>query len=172
MKRLLVMRHAKSDWDAGYARDHDRPLSKRGKRAAATMGRLLADIQEVPELVVSSSATRAHTTADLAAHAGSWMCPIEVSGDLYGTSPGEALRIIHRTPDQVDRLMVVGHEPTWSGLVHRLTGGAVQMKTATVVIIDLLVGRSWDSGDMVQGEIVAVLQPRHFEYVRTDEAGA
>ncbi len=168
MKRLLIMRHAKSDWSAGFARDHDRPLAGRGTRAAELMGRLITECDQEPDLVVTSSAVRARTTAELAAAAGSWDCPIEITEALYGTSPQGALSVVRQTSDNIDRLMIVGHEPTWSGLVHTLTGGTVQMKTATVVIVDLLVGRSWDGGDLMQGEIVAVLQPRLFEDARGD----
>ena len=162
MKRLLVMRHAKSDWAAGALLDHDRPLNARGKRAAERMGALLAEIDQVPELVVSSSAVRARRTAELAAAAGDWPGPIEIEPELYGTSAGGALRVVAATPDSVERLMVVGHQPTWGALVAELTGGAVQMKTATVAIVDLMLGREWAFDEPLQGELVALLQPRHF----------
>lgn len=172
MKRLLVMRHAKSDWSSGARRDHDRPLNGRGKRAAQRMGRLLSELNEAPDLVVTSSAKRARRTAELAAGAGDWGVAIEVEPDLYGTSPSAALTVVARTPDSVDRLLIVGHEPTWSALVHALTGGAVQMKTATVAIIDLFLGATWSWNEPPTGELVAVLQPRHFSDVpvsRLDE---
>ncbi len=156
------MRHAKSDWGAGAPSDHQRPLNRRGRRAAETMGRLLAGIGEVPELAISSSAIRARRTVEIAAASGEWDTEIEVTDDLYGTSPHGALAVIATAPDEVERLMVVGHEPSWSGLVHRLTGAAVQMKTATVAIIDVYTGRSWTGAGRLQGEIVTVLQPRHF----------
>ncbi len=158
------MRHAKSDWGASAPSDHQRPLNRRGRRAAETMGRLLAGIGEIPELAISSSAVRARRTVEIAAETGEWGTEIEVTDDLYGTSPDGALAVIASAPDDVDRLMVVGHEPSWSGLVHRLTGAAVQMKTATVAIIDVYTGRSWTGADQFQGEIVTVLQPRHFSY--------
>ena len=62
MKKLLIMRHAKSDWGSGLA-DHERPLNKRGTKAAAAMGKALAAMEEIPDLVISSTATRAATTA-------------------------------------------------------------------------------------------------------------
>ena len=70
MKTLLLMRHAKSDWDADYGLDHDRPLNDRGLRSARLMGRVLADEGLVPELVISSTAVR---EADgRAGHRGGW----------------------------------------------------------------------------------------------------
>lgn len=162
MKRLFVMRHAKSDWSAGAANDHERPLNGRGTRAAGAMGRLLTEIGQVPELIISSSAVRARTTAELAARAGGWDAPIVVEPALYGTSPEGALRVVTTAPQHVASLMVIGHEPTWSGFVALLTGGAVQMKTATVAIIDVMVGGSWDIDISTHGELVTLLQPRHF----------
>lgn len=165
MKRLLVMRHAKSDWSAGAATDHERPLSRRGVAAARRMGEVLDAIAEVPDLVVSSSAVRARTTAELAAEAGGWSTPISIEPELYGASPTSTLRIVARTSDDVERLMIVGHQPTWGGVVHALTGAAAQMKTATVAIIELMLGASWWSDEPPFGELVAVLQPRHFSHV-------
>ena len=127
------------------------------------MGTLLADIGQVPELVVTSSAVRARRTAELAAEAGAWGAAIEIEPDLYGTSADATLRIVSSTPDNIDRLMIVGHEPTWGAVVAALTGGAVQMKTATIAIIDVMLGQSWSSPEPLHGELVALLQPRHFE---------
>ena len=62
MRTLLLLRHAKSDWDASYADDHERPLAKRGKKAAALIGRHLAATGQVPDRVVSSTAVRAADT--------------------------------------------------------------------------------------------------------------
>jgi len=162
VKRLLVMRHAKSDWHSGADSDHDRPLNDRGREAAAMMGVVLARIREVPELAITSSALRARTTVETAAAAGGWDTEIRVDRALYGTSPDGALAVISRTRDEVERLMVVGHQPAWGGLVNRLTGAAIQMKTATVAIVDLMIGASWRSNDDPLGELVALLQPRHF----------
>ena len=70
MKTLLVMRHAKSDWGAPLGDDHERPLADRGVKAARRMGCFLTDSGSVPQLVISSTAVRARTTAELAAEPG------------------------------------------------------------------------------------------------------
>ena len=92
MKRLMILRHGKSDWNAGASSDHARPLNRRGTGAAMTMGRLLTRLGEVPDLIVTSSAVRARETALLAADAGDWGCETIEVDDLYGTSAGGALR--------------------------------------------------------------------------------
>lgn len=161
MKRLIVFRHAKSDWDADYGSDHDRPLNKRGVSAARTMGIAIAKMDQVPDLVYTSSAVRARSTVELAAAAGNWSTTIEINEDLYLTSADRALAIAGRAPDSVDRLMLVGHQPTWGTLVHNLTDGRVQVKTATAVGIDFRI-LSWSDAARAGGEIAYVLAPRLF----------
>ncbi len=161
MKRLIVLRHAKSDWDTDFESDHDRPLARRGVAAAGTMGVALANMDQIPDLVYSSSALRARTTVELAAEAGGWDTTIELFDDLYGTSAEAALAVAGRAGPQIDRLMLVGHQPTWGTLVYQLTGGRVQVKTATAVGIDLSID-SWNDVTTAHGEIAYVLQPRLF----------
>lgn len=126
------------------------------------MGRVLRSLDEVPQLAISSSAVRARTTVELAAAAGEWETPIEISPALYGASVEGALEVAATAPSAIDCLMIVGHEPTWGSVVAHLTGGSVQVKTATVVGID---SYAYDWPDLLTtgGELVFVLQPRMFE---------
>ena len=133
MKTLLVMRHAKSDWGAAFGDDHERPLAQRGVKAARRMGRFLADAGAAPQLVVSSTAVRALTTAELAAEAGDWGCPIVATEDLYASDAESVLERVCETEAGIERLLIAGHEPTWSTLVTWLIGGGrVRMPTAAV----------------------------------------
>ncbi len=158
MKKLLIMRHAKSDWGSGLA-DHERPLNKRGTKAAAAMGKALAAMEAVPDLVISSTATRAATTVELAAAAGDWNSRITYSDALYGASVRGSLEVLMGADPGAASVMLVGHEPTWSSLVAHLTGGAVAIKTATVAAIELYV-RDWAEAEYAQGELLFLLQPR------------
>ncbi len=125
MKQVVLLRHAKSDWSAGSRQsDHERPLNARGRTAAKRMGAFLANVGQIPDLVITSSAVRARTTAELAAKAGSWEVPIEVTDALYATSMERALREIECCDDAVESVLLVGHEPTWSALAGLLMGGA------------------------------------------------
>ncbi len=161
MKRLMILRHAKSDWNAGVSSDHARPLNRRGTAAAMQMGKVLKKMGEVPDLIYASSAQRAQETTMLAIEAGGWDSQVVTFDDLYGTSAEGALRIAAGAPDQTERLMLVGHEPTWSYLVHSVTGAAVAMKTATVAGIDLQMN-AWEHAPDAGGSLVYLLQPRHF----------
>lgn len=161
MKRLVVLRHGKSDWYAPSKSDHDRPLNKRGRRSARAMGALLADANQAPQHIISSTAMRARTTAETAMTAGEWPSTLELTDALYSTSVDGALRVAAGCDPGIHHLMLVGHEPTWSALVAHLTGASVQVKTATVVAIDLMTS-SWADTGSVQGEIAYVLQARMF----------
>lgn len=162
MVTLLLLRHGKSDWDAGYATDHDRPLAPRGVRSARIMGRLVAREGLVPDVVISSTATRAARTAELAAAAGSWDRAIRLDRRLYDDGPAGVLGVAAEVTG-ADRLLLVGHQPTWSLLVRRLTGEYVDLKTASLAVIDLAVD-DWSAIERATGTLVAIHHPRdHFD---------
>jgi phosphohistidine phosphatase len=123
MAGIILLRHGKSDWDADFDHDRDRPLSRRGERAAATMGTVLALAGEAPDLVLSSPARRATETAAIAARTGGWEARLEIVPDLYGGGSGAVLAAIRAVPSAVGRVLLVGHEPTWSAAVALLAGG-------------------------------------------------
>ncbi|MDH3471716.1 MAG: histidine phosphatase family protein [Acidimicrobiia bacterium] len=157
MVRLILLRHAKSDWDADYGSDHDRPLNDRGASAAASIGGLLTTMGQEPDLVVTSSAVRARTTAELAAAAGEWSASIKVTEELYGAGVEQAIELIRHTDPTLQRAVFVGHEPTWSSLVQFITGGSVRMATATAVGIDI---GTWSQCGRNSGQIMYVVPPR------------
>jgi len=147
MKTLLVMRHAKSDWGSAYGGDHERELARRGVKAAGRMGRFLTDSGVSPELVLSSTAVRALTTAELASEAGEWDCEIVTDPDFYASDCERVLDVIRQIDNDFDRLLIAGHEPTWSSLVCWLIGGGrVGMPTAAVACLDLPEGDWSDLG--------------------------
>lgn len=159
-KTLLLMRHGKSDWDADFERDHDRPLNERGMRSARIMGRLLGGLDSAPDLILTSTAIRARDTARLAADAGGWQAAIVEEPDFYGGGPASVLEIAARTAT-ADRLMLVGHEPAWSGLAQRVSGRPVEMKTATIAVIELPID-DWSHLPDARGVIAAIHHPRTY----------
>ena len=152
------MRHAKSDWDADYGSDHDRPLNERGVRNARSMGRVLTAHELEPQVVISSTALRAKTTAELAIEEGGWEAELRLDATLYDSGQEEVLGVGAAAPE-VSRLMMVGHQPTWSMLVAELTGEAVEMKTATVAVIELEL-ESWAGLRLGKGTLSRVLDPK------------
>ena len=161
-KRLLLFRHAKSDWHAGALNDHERPLTKRGREAARVMGRVLAAADQLPDLVVTSSAVRARTTVELAHTVGCWTCPVETSDTLYDTDATSLLERICVLPDTANCVLLAGHEPTWSELASRLIGGGdLRFPTAALARLDLDVAR-WRDVTFGSGVLVWLLQPKFF----------
>ena len=154
MKELFFLRHGKSDWNAGADSDHERPLAPRGKKAAARMGALVADLRRTPDLALTSTALRAKDTIRRAAEAGDWSCPVEEVRDLYGASPDEVLDLIRAQDDAHRRLLLAGHEPTFSTTVSRLIGGGrVKHVTACLAEIHVPVDRwariAWGGGTLI-----------------------
>ena len=145
MREIVLMRHGKSDWDAPHDRDATRPLSARGREAAVTMGRVLAAVRRVPDVVLTSPAARAHATAEMAAAAGGWEAPVLVSDALYGGGPEDVLDVLRTVPPPSIRVLVVGHEPAWSETASVLIGGGeLRMPTGALAGLEVLV-RSWEA---------------------------
>jgi phosphohistidine phosphatase len=123
MKQLLLYRHGKSSWDDPDLEDFDRPLAKRGRKAAPLMGRTLAARDLVPDRVLCSAAVRTRETWELTAGEFGAMPEAKTLRSLYLASPAQILQQVHRTSDTVQRLMVVGHNPGLENLALRLAGG-------------------------------------------------
>jgi len=123
LKNLLLLRHAKSDWGGDYDTDHERPLARRGRSAARLVGSFLTSVGPIPEVILTSTAVRAQTTAELAKASGRWSSLIVPSRDFYGAGPGSVLQLIQQQEDSIKTLMLVGHNPTWESLAHLLIGG-------------------------------------------------
>jgi phosphohistidine phosphatase len=125
MKTLILLRHAKSDWDAPSTPDFERPLSERGRKAAPLVGKWLRDEELVPDLVLASAAQRAQETLGLVTQALDGTLPVRSEHDLYMAEPDRILAIVRGVGDDVDRLMVVGHNP---GIEQLARGLAVEGK--------------------------------------------
>ncbi len=139
-KRIFIYRHAKSDWAAAYGSDHNRPLSQKGIESAKTMGRMLRLSGQVPELVITSTATRAKQTLEISDKEGKWNCEVKENEILYSESYEEIFKLVKNLSDKYSSVMLVGHEPKCSMLVsHMIGGGEITFKTATMARIDFII---------------------------------
>jgi phosphohistidine phosphatase len=122
MKTLYLLRHAKSSWDFPQLSDHDRPLNNRGRNDAPLIGEQLAKRNIMPDLIVSSPAVRALSTATLIAkELGYDLEKIAIEEKTYPADPEELLTIIQNTPPKVEELMLVGHNDGLTDLVNQLS---------------------------------------------------
>ena len=121
MKSVILFRHGKSDWNAPYGNDHDRPLAKRGVEAAKKMGTFLREKNQIPELAISSTAVRAKTTVELAMDSAKWTSKLVLERGIYGGSPDFLLELMHSQDDIYNSICLVGHEPNFSFFISRAT---------------------------------------------------
>ena len=137
-RRLILLRHAKSDWSDSSRRDFDRPLNKRGNRNAPAMGRLLRENQLVPQLVISSDANRAQTTARLvAAELGYDEQQIRLSNALYLAAPRTMLELLAEVDADTESVMMVAHNPGMTDLANRLSDARIDnLPTCGVFVVD------------------------------------
>lgn len=136
-KVVYLVRHAKSSWDDPSLADRDRPLNKRGRRNAPEMGQRLAEQGFKPQLIISSPANRAHTTASMIAdELGIDRSGIVIEDDLYFTGSNGMLGVLEGVDDRYLSVMLVGHNPAMTGLMNRLCdGGVYNMPTCAIAII-------------------------------------
>lgn len=159
MKTLLVLRHAKSSWDYPELSDFDRPLSKRGEAAAPFMGELMNSKGLEPDLIVSSPAKRARTTAEKAADAGGFEAPVELDERIYGAGANTLAYIIAGFDDGAETAMIVGHNPGFEDLVGALTGERPRFPTAALAVIDLDIS-VWSETESGKGRLRNLYIPK------------
>jgi phosphohistidine phosphatase len=163
-KELIIYRHAKSDWNAGVAVDHDRPINTKGIASAKVMGELLARGDQIPELIICSSALRAQQTLKTSMEAGNWGSTIETQSCLYDDSIHHIFtsQVCNRS-DDIQRIMLVGHEPKCSTLTSQLIGGGeIRFSTATMAKIVFNVSR-WSDIHYGMGTLRWLHHPSFFQ---------
>jgi len=122
MRTLFLVRHAKSSWGNPGLRDFDRPLNDRGLNDAPKMAKLLADQGVIPDLLVSSPAKRALTTALFFANTfNKTNDEIQKEPSIYEAAPGDILRIISGLPENAEMVILFGHNPTFTEVANIFT---------------------------------------------------
>ena len=159
MPRLILFRHGKSDWGDPALEDRERPLKRRGQRAARAMGRFLAATGQVPEQALASPARRARDTLTLAAEAGGWSCPVEVVEALYTFDGQDLFDFLQALDRPVESLLLTGHQPALGGLIERLSGAQVRFPTAAMACLDLAIS-DWRQAAPGCGELRWLLPPK------------
>lgn len=163
MRRLLLLRHAKSDWDDPGLSDHARPLNARGRAAAATMGGFIRDQGLSPDLVMLSSSRRTRQTLE-----GLDLPPPPLGvvplDSLYLAEPGAIRALLAEAPEAAQTLMVIGHNPGLHELTWELAGPGEHPSLAagfpTATLAEFAVSGPWR--DLLRGEarFLRLTQPR------------
>ena len=139
MKTLILVRHAKSSWDHDDLRDFDRPLNDRGLHDAPEMAAYLKEQNIIPDVIVTSPALRAYTTAQIMAQTlqvvtSQILTPCD---GIYEGHSQNLLDVISKTPRAHQVMMLVGHNPSITNLANNLTHQFIEnVPTCGVLTID------------------------------------
>ncbi|MFT3971990.1 MAG: histidine phosphatase family protein [Amaricoccus sp.] len=166
MRRLILMRHAKSSWADPGQRDLDRPLNKRGRKAAALVGAWLRDRGYLPELALVSSARRTQETwAGVVAATGA--APTMYLPELYHAAANSMLAALHTAPD-AGTVLILGHQPGIAAFAGRLVATPpddeefAKFPTTATAVIDFDV-EGWPAVDWGTGRLIDFVVPRALE---------
>ena len=172
MRRLMLLRHAKTENDAPSGRDQDRRLDKRGRRDAAEIGGWIGRHPPYPDLVLVSPAVRAYQTWEIAWEAMKDLAPepqVELVPELYGADPSQLLQTIREvSATDPKRLMLVGHNPGMHELALALAGSgdaagrkalADNLPTSGLVVLDFAVD-DWSDVAFRRGRLALLVTPR------------
>lgn len=162
MKHLILIRHGKSDWDHPGLSDHDRPLNRRGLRDAPRVASALLERGVKPDLIVSSTALRALTTATILADEMKFPREeiVEVP-DLYLAPPGTILRVIRQLDEDAGTALLFGHNPGMHEAVNLFNNGKEVSDFPTLAVgrIELAVDY-WAEADWESGLLRELIIPR------------
>ena len=172
MKRLTILRHAKSSWDDPQLADFNRPLNNRGWKAARRMGRELKRRDIHFDLCLASTAARVRETLDgLMETYGEPRFEIRFEPRIYEATVATLLDIVHELPDNASAPLLVGHNPGLENLILKLSSEdssgfrarvAEGYPTAALAVIELPSQR-WSDMDSGSGEIVELILPRELD---------
>jgi phosphohistidine phosphatase len=163
MKRLVLLRHAKSSWDDPALSDHDRPLTPRGRRATAAVADHIRANGLRVELVLCSSALRARETLERLGDAFGAPDTLVEDG-LYAASDDELLERLHRLPEEVGSVAVIGHNPGLHDLAVALTrAGRTLERYPTGALAELAFDGAWSDLGSVRTKLVSFVKPKDLE---------
>jgi phosphohistidine phosphatase len=161
-KILYLVRHAKSSWSDVSLHDRERPLNRRGRKSAPDMGRRLKEQGHRPDLIISSPARRAFSTAKKIAKALDFdKSEIVTDEDMYFSGTGSMVSMLEKLDDRYQDVMIVGHNPAMTSLMNILGGAPVDnMPTCAIAVIAFDMA-SWSELNTTSGNLLAYDFPKN-----------
>jgi phosphohistidine phosphatase len=165
MKRLYLLRHAKSSWDDPTLADHDRPLAPRGRRAAKVIAKHLGRKGISPELVLCSPSKRTRQTLKRLAPGLRKNADVRIEPELYASSAADLLEVLHGVPDEVESVMLIGHNPGIQDLALSLAGAGSEIprlrsRFPTAGLATLELKGTWRELAPDRAELVSFVKPK------------
>lgn len=165
-RRLILMRHAKSDWDDPALADHDRPLNKRGRKAAPRMAQWLSSNGSVPDIILGSTAMRVRETVSLMQEQWQYEATELYCRDLYLAAPETILRVVGSDALDHQTVLLVAHNPGLEELISRWFGSPLRIPTATAAIFELRLSHWHELRWQTALQCVALQRPKELPEVR------
>jgi phosphohistidine phosphatase len=162
MKTLYLLRHAKSSWKDDTLHDIERPLKKRGQKAAETIGGFLKKEKIVPDLILSSTAVRARQTTDAVVEAAKLETNMRFDERIYEAGPRQLLEVVRKIEKGKKSVLLVGHNPGLEEFLELLTGTAKTMPTATLSKV-VLKSSTWAGVGAKNGTLEWILRPKRVD---------
>ena|SRR5437868_4262901 len=171
MKRLSILRHAKSSWDDAGLDDFNRPLNERGWKSARLIGRELERRRLRFDVVLASTAARVRETIDGVQDKFDFAAPIRFEPSIYEAGEATLLELVRSLPDDIRAPLIVGHNPGLERLVSGLTRDddkglrrrvAGKFPTAALAILELPAKR-WAEVEPGSGEVVELILPKQLD---------
>ena len=161
MKKLYIIRHAKSSWKDMTLDDFDRPLNKRGKHDAPLMGSILKNKDILPDMIISSPALRAKTTAEIIAKKVNYSKDIVFDKNIYEASSNRLHKILKKTDDKHTTLCIFGHNPGLNILAEDYVGFNENIVTCGIVEIEFNCDR-WAEISSKNARLISFDYPKRY----------
>ena len=158
-KRLIIMRHAKSSWTSGARTDHQRPLNKRGRRAAPRVAARLQDLGWIPDLVIASDSQRTRETWQRMQAEFPDSIAEQFSSAFFHGGLADIESACAVLTEDISTLLVLGHNPGWEDAVADLSGQWVRMTTANAALLESD-AEDWTEAMESDWVLVKVLRPK------------
>jgi phosphohistidine phosphatase len=162
MKKLYIIRHAKSGLKNSGLDDFERPLSKRGKKDAPFMGSMLKNRGVLPDIIISSPALRAKSTAEIVANEIGYVKSIVYDKNIYEASVEELYNILADISDKKSSAMLFGHNPELNMLVEDLFGFNENIPTCGVVEIEFDC-KKWSEISSENSKLISFDYPKKYK---------
>lgn len=163
MKKLYIIRHAKSSWEDHLLSDHDRPLSDRGRRDAPRIADILKSQKVMPDLIISSTARRALKTAKIFSSILKYPSNnIVQDAAIYDATTQNLFNVINKIDDDIDVVLMFGHNPGFTMLANLLGDKSIEnMPTCASAEIELNV-TSWKDVEVGCGKLIEFEYPKKY----------
>ncbi len=164
VKDVCFVRHAKSNWDHPGLKDFDRPLDQRGLNDAPMMAVKMHKMGLIPDLIITSGAKRAKTTAEI--FNKEFKLPKDkfiVNDDLYEASSDEVYEVIHGAPDTAHFIYLFGHNPTFTWVANSISGVHIDNVPTCGIVHAQSIITSWKKFKPEHAGLIGFHFPKQFQ---------